>query len=218
MPTSEVNTNQEPLRDGGLGGGDDTYEEALAAFAARHLLQPGEAGVVQAFHAVRNMPYFSGPDRSPLTALRAGRGACTAKHVILRDLLRQMGMIADVEMVECDFAAAIPVSGTMPEALASMARAGGVRDFHCWVRLGVGDHAQRLDATWPDLLAGYGFPVNDDWTGQGDTRPAAPGLVRAREEDVLASKVELLAGLTAEEAEARRAFLGMLSRWLEQIT
>ena len=79
------------------------YAEALAAFGARHLAGEGSAALVQAFHAVRNLPYFSGPDRSALAALRTGRGACTAKHVLLRDLLRGLGTPAVVEIVEGDY-------------------------------------------------------------------------------------------------------------------
>jgi hypothetical protein len=90
------------------------YQAERAAFKARHVSDPGIAGAVQAFHAVRNLPYFSGPDRTPLAALRNGRGACTAKHMLLRDLLRDLGYRADVELVDCDFAAAVPLVPAMP--------------------------------------------------------------------------------------------------------
>lgn len=189
------------------------YAAALAGFAAS-----AGPGVVAAFHAVRAMPYRSGNDRTPLTALRTGRGACTAKHIVLRDLLRARGLRADVELVECDFAAAVPPHPSMPDALRRVAIAGGVRDIHCWVRLHGDADDLCLDATWPDAVAPFGFPVNADWRGQGDTRLAVTGgVVRAAPEDVLASKAALLAGFTAQERQVRLAFLADLSAWLERL-
>ena len=193
------------------------YDSERAAFRARHVSGSGIAGVVQAFHAVRNMPYFSGPDRTPLAALHNGRGACTAKHLILRDLLRDLGYDAQVELVACDFAAAVPLVPGMPEALRGFVQDAGVRDMHCWVRLHLDGQGLLLDATWPDSLAAQGFAVNADWAGAGDTRPAAPGERRDAPEDVLARKAELLAELAPEEIQRRRAFLEVLSAWLEDM-
>lgn len=189
----------------------------LAHFAATSMRGQGWSGAVEAYHAVRAMPYFSGSDRTPLQALRTGRGACTARHIILRDLLRGLGVPAEVEMVECDFAAAVPAHPTMPKALRATCETGGIRDVHCWVRAWNGDVSVVMDATWPDDLARYGFAVNTGWDGDADTRPAAQGTVRGAPEDVLAGKEALLAELTEEEASARRAFLAGLSEWLKDL-
>lgn len=199
----------------------EAYRDALAAFHARHVTAKGREGAVQAFHSVRNLPYFSGPDRTPLAALQSGRGACTAKHIVLRDLLRGLGYAAEVELVACDFAAAVPCVPSMPAALrafvqAGGAQAGGVQDIHCWVRVVMDGDSLLLDATWPDSLAPYGFAVNTAWNGVGETRPvAAGGIVRATVEDVLASKAALLAQLPQHEADRRKQFLAALSEWLE---
>lgn len=213
MPTSEPRT-AEPR----AVLADPAYVAALAAFAARHVSRAGLAGAVQAFHAVRALPYFSGADRTPLAALRAGRGACTAKHLVLRDLLRLIGLHADVALVECDFAAGVPAHATMPPDLRAQAGTGGVRDMHCWVHLHHDGAPLRLDATWPDALGAFGFPVNSDWAGTGDTRPAAEGgVVRAVCENILERKAELLAELSAAETARRGAFLKGLSGWLDTI-
>ncbi len=100
MPTSETS-------DAGTGAGT-AYAAALDAFLAAHVSAPEMAGIVQAYRAVQAIPYFSGPDRTPLAALRDGRGACTAKHLVLRDALRRIGVRAEVEIVEGDFASGIP--------------------------------------------------------------------------------------------------------------
>lgn len=194
----------------------DDYAEARAAFLAERVPAAGRAGAVQAFHAVRNLAYFSGPDRTPLAALRSGRGACTAKHILLRDLLRDLGLEAEVELVDCDFAAALPQHADMPADLRAAIGAGGVRDVHCWVRLRDGAKSLRLDATWPDALGRYGFALNDRWDGASDTEPAAPGAVSlGTADDVIARKEALLARLGPGEAAARKAFLARLSGWMQ---
>lgn len=193
------------------------YPAALADFARRHAL--GQGDVVRTYHAVRAMPYRSGPDRTPLTALRDDRGACTARHIVLRDLLRAQGVAAAVELVEGDFAAGFTPTPAMPDALADMVRAGGVRDMHCRVRIGEGAEARRLDATWPDAMRGRGVRVNDGWDGASDTIEAVPGaVVRSDAEDVIGEKERLLAELTPAEATRRGTFLRLLSDWLERET
>jgi hypothetical protein len=195
-----------------------TYEEALDAFLATHALLPGMEGVVQLYRAVQSIPYFSGPDRTPLAALRDWRGACTAKHLVLRDALRRMGVAALVEIVEGDFASGIPEHETMPEGLKLMLRQGDVTDFHCRVRLTGDDAGQALDATWPQSLLPWGFPADTDWTGQGDTRQAlAKVTVRASTDDVLEEKARLLAGLPDQARQRRLEFLALLSGWLSSL-
>lgn len=197
---------------------DADYSDALDRFLAAHVPARGQGGILQSYAAVRQMPYFSGSDRTPMAALRSGRGACTAKHIILRDALRRIGAQAEVEIVEGDFAAAIPLHPTQAPALQAMIRQGGVTDFHCRVRLIGTDGDQRLDATWPDALSDYGFAVNRGWTGTGDTAQAiAHVVVRSRDEDVLGTKARLLAGLEAGAARRRLEFLRLLSGWLAEI-
>ncbi len=196
---------------------DPVYVASLDAFAARHVTRRGLNGAVQAYHAVRNMPYFSGPDRTPLAALQTGQGACTAKHLLLRDLLLRLAFDADVALVDCDFARGVPAHASMPDALRAVAGQGGVRDMHCWVRLRAAEPLL-LDATWPDALGRFGFPVNTGWTGAGDTRPAVEGgVVRGVSADVLQRKQELLAELSDQETVRRQTFLRNLSVWLANI-
>ena len=194
------------------------YPAELDRFFVENVPARGKAGVLQAYAAVRQLFYFSGPDRTPLAALRSGSGACTAKHIILRDLLRRVGMRADVEIVEGDFAAAIPLHSSQPDNLQEMIRQRGVTDFHCRVRLMLPEGDFRLDATWPDDLAAYGFAVNRTWTGESDTLQAIPdAVVRSSDEDVLGAKARLLTDLGDEAKRRRLEFLRLLSGWIAQI-
>lgn len=208
MPTSKVMV-------AGNAPSMNAYGAALDAFLATHVTLDGGAGVVQAYAAVQSMPYHSGNDRTPLAALLSGRGACTAKHLVLRDVLRRVGCAAEVEIVEGDFASGIPVHPTMSAELQAMVRDRGITDFHCRVRLGASGEGPALDATWPPALAKWGFPVEAGWSGTGDTLQAiADVTVRARDEDVLGTKARLLAALSEEDSARRLKFLGLLSAWL----
>ena len=187
------------------------YDLALEAFMASN----GVRDVPGIYHAVRKLAYFSSADRSPEAVMRDGRGACTAKHILLRDLLRRNGEMAEVELVQGDFAAGMPQVSSMPAALRDMIRAAGVPDFHCYVVLQGAEHEVRLDATWPDALAVHGFPVNAGWTGSGDTRLAiTPDGITRRAEDVIAAKAQLLSVLSVDQAAKRRLFLALLSDWI----
>lgn len=211
MPISDPNT--------ATGKGTDTapgtdYAVRLDAFLREHRAD----SVAQIFHAVRRLPYHSDGQRSPDAVMATGRGACTAKHILLRDLLRRRGEMAAVDIVGGDFAAGLPVSAGMPPILEAMIRNAGIADFHCYVVWRGPEGEVKLDATWHDALITHGFAVNHGWAGVGDTRLAiAPLGVKARDEDVLASKERLLAALTPDQAANRRAFLRHLSDWMARI-
>ena len=213
LPTSDTfaRTGAEPLP-------DPAYRAELDAFLASLGLAPGQADVVRTFHAVRNIAYYSSGNRTPEAVLRDKRGACTAKHILLRDLLRRQGEIADVEIVEGDFAASMPVVNSMPEALRSWILSGGIPDFHCYVVWRGPEREQILDATWHDALEPLGFPVNAAWRGEGDTVLAIqPRHVKARVEDVIGRKERLVSTLAREEAFNRKLFLELLSAWLAEL-
>ncbi len=200
MLTSETNT---------------AYDLALDAFRDSQSAQD----VAGLFHAVRKLSYFSDGERSPEAVMRNLRGACTAKHILLRDLLRRQGERADVELVAGDFAGGIPEVASMSASLRAMIRAGDVRDFHCFVVWQSPHRKMRLDATWPDALGAYGFGVNADWAGKGHTRLAiTPVDIPVRAEDVIAAKHRLLAGLTTDHAEKRLLFLKLLSDWIATVS
>lgn len=191
-----------------------SYGAQLDAFLDR----TGAQSVPEIFHAVRRLTYHSSGNRDPATVMALRRGACTAKHILLRDLLRRRGETADVEVVGGDFAAGLPVSPTMPEALAAMIRAAGISDAHCYVVWRGPERALRLDATWHDTLIAHGFAVNADWDGTGDTRLALePEGVKAREEDVIATKARLLSQLSPDQMANRKVFLHHLSAWMETL-
>lgn len=192
-----------------------SYRQQLDAFLARHAGGAVRPSVPAIYHAVRNLAYASDGNRNPEIVMKTKRGACTGKHILLRDLLRHAGERADVEFAEGDFAAGMPVAASMPEELSRWIRSGGIRDFHCYVVWYDGEREVKLDATWPDGLATLGFPVNAGWDGAGDTRIALnPDGLKARAENVIEHKARLVATLSQEQKEDRRSFLELLTKWM----
>ncbi len=191
------------------------YEIALDEFMASH----DASDVPGIYHAVRQLAYFSDGERSPEAVIRTGRGACTAKHILLRDLLRRFGETADVELAAGDFAAAVPASASMPATLRNMIREKGIPDYHCYVVWQTEGNEIWLDATWPDALDAHGFPVNADWTGDDHTILAIwPNGVTRRAEDVITAKAQLLGSLSADQAATRQLFLKLLSDWIATVS
>jgi hypothetical protein len=196
----------------GRSGANAAYGYELEAFLESHA---GGRTVPEIFDAVRNLAYASDGGRNPEALMRTGKGACTAKHLLLRDLLRHVGETADVELVEGDFAAGLPAHASMSGDLKRWIASGGITDFHCYVVWRKNGRDVTLDATWPDTLIPFGFAVNGDWDGASDTKVALkPVAVRARPEEVAAKKEELLATLTEKQRKDRRAFLEILTDWM----
>lgn len=193
-----------------------SYTRQLDDFLDRHAR--AETAIVPAiYHAVRNLTYASDGNRAPEAVIETGKGSCTGKHLLLRDLLRHAGETADVEFIEGDFAASMPVVATMPDELKAWVSSGGISDFHCYVVWQGGEREVKLDATWPNRLAPLGYQVNAQWDGTGDTRIAiADGIVRGRAEDVLERKAALLGTLTEKQIRDRLRFLKLLTEWMPQ--
>lgn len=170
--------------------------------------------VAEAFHAVRRMTYASTGSRDPVDLVRTGRGACTAKHLLLCQLLHGMDVPARVLTVSGSFGADLPAASGMPEALKAMIGEGGVPDFHNVVEAEVGSETVMLDATWHDAMAAVGFPVNSDWQGRGSTRLAVRGaVVDGGAANPVDGKAALIAAMPAQERERRRRFLDLITQY-----
>lgn len=167
------------------------------------------------YHAVRNIPYGSVGERDPVRIIANNLGSCSGKHILLRDLLRETGREAQVITMFTYFNRGIPSHPSMPETLRALIDGPDVCDFHHYV-YARGEHGWvKLDATWHDALMPYGFPVNHDWKGQGDTLLAATPIREYEAvENLAAWKTELLQQLTREQQELRTHFFRQLAAWM----
>ena len=179
------------------------------------LLRAGSTNVPDVYHAVRKIPYGSTGERNPVKVIANNLGSCSGKHILLRDLLREMGREAEVITMFTHFNRGIPSHPAMPAELRAMIAGREVCDFHHYVRVRMGEGWHKLDATWHDALISYGFPVNRDWNGESDTVLAAtPIREYPAVEDLIAWKEQLITELTPEQRDLRAKFFTTLTEWM----
>ena len=178
-------------------------------------LTAGSTNITDVYHAVRKIPYGSTGERDPLKVIANNLGSCSGKHVLLRDLLREVGWEAEVITMFTHFNRGIRSHPAMPAELRAMIDGQDICDFHHYVRVRMREGWRKLDATWHDALIPYGFPVNRDWKGQSDTVLAAtPIREYPSVEDLIAWKQQLLAQLTPQERDLRANFFRCLTEWM----
>jgi hypothetical protein len=190
-------------------------ESSYRSFLRQRLQEGAPATLTAIYHAVRRIPYGSTGERDPVKIIASNLGSCSGKHILLRDLLRETGREAEVITMFTHFNRGIPSHPSMPGDLRAMVEGGPIGDFHHYVRVRTGRRWTRLDATWHDALVPYGFPVNRDWSGHGNTMLAArPIREYPAVEDLAAWKVQLLTELDPEERELRARFFRRLTEWM----
>lgn len=187
-----------------------TYDTFL-----REQIRSGANSIADIYHAVRRIPYGSTGERDPVKVIANNLGSCSGKHILLRNLLRDTGRQAEVITMFTYFNQAIPSHPDMPPDLRAMIEGEAIPDFHHYVRAQAGNGWLKLDATWHDALIPYGFAVNKDWNGRGDTVLAAtPVHEYPAVEDLAAWKTELLTRLTPTQRKRREAFFRRLTEWM----
>jgi hypothetical protein len=188
---------------------------SYTSFLSQHVEAGSSAALSDAYHAVRRIPYGSTGERDPVKIIANNLGSCSGKHILLRDVLREMGRQAEIITMFTHFNRGIPSHPAMPPDLRAMVEGEDVCDFHHYVRVRTGRRWTKLDATWHDALIRYGFAVNCDWRGHGNTTLAATPI---REyppvEDLAAWKVQLLTKLNPEQRELRARFFRRLTEWM----
>lgn len=192
----------------------NTYEEFLEHVAS----QTGGSGdeIARIYHQVRRIPYGAAGQRDPRGVYERNVGSCSGKHILLRDLLRRAGHEAEIVTMFTHFNKGVPDHPALPEEVRRLAREDEIPDFHHYVR--VRDRQGqwlKLDATWHDALIAYGFPVNQNWRGNGDTVLAAEPLHEyPAAEDLAVFKKQLVDQLPEEDAAKRRHFFKLLGDWI----
>ena len=185
----------------------------------QNIRNDGPRRLTQLYHAVRNIPYGSTGVRDPVKVIENNVGSCSCKHILLGDLLRAENVPAEIITIFTYFNKGVPVHESYPKELARMIRDEEVCDFHHFVRAQANGRWIRLDATWHDTVASYGFPVNRDWDGTGDTVLAAKPIRSYPDvPDVAALKEDLIASLSSEERDRRARFFQLLTRWIDSVS
>ena len=192
---------------------NDPYRAFLESIAPG-----GTPDLVPVYHAVRDIPYDAVGQRDPRAVLANRIGSCSGKHLLLSDLLRAIGHETQLVTIFTHFNELVPDHASYTEELRDLVRHARVPDFHHFVRARRDGGWVQLDATWHGRLAAYGFPVNDGWTGQGDTKLAARPLREyPPSDDLIALKERLLAELTPKERALRARFFALLADWMASL-
>lgn len=194
------------------------YERVLSNIL-RELYTGNGMDLTAPYHFVRRIPYGSTGQRDPLIVYETNQGSCSGKHILLRDLLRAVGLEANIITILTHFNKRIPIHESMPGQLIDIIANEEVPDYHHFVRTkDTAGHLVDLDATWHDRLIAYGFPVNMRWDGFGDTELAGQPIQEFPiHEDIPNQKVQLLRQLSGKELQLREDFLTLLSDWFATI-
>jgi hypothetical protein len=189
--------------------------KATYSIFLKERVRAASTNVADIYHAVRKIPYGSTGQRDPVKVIANNLGSCSGKHILLRDLLREVGWEAEITTMFTHFNRGVPSHPAMPADLRAMIDGEDVCDFHHYVRVRIREGWHKLDATWHDALISYGFPVNRDWEGHSDTVLAAtPIREYPAVEDLVAWKEQLLTQLTPEQREFRAKFFTRLTEWM----
>ena len=171
--------------------------------------------LVSLYHAVRNIPYGSTGVRDPVEVIEKNLGSCSGKHLLLRDLLRAEGFDAEIITMFTYFNRGMPVHDSFPSELRRLCIEANIPDYHHYVRVRRNGDWLKLDATWHDRLAAYGFPVNDAWNGEGNTTLAADPIEEyPNVEDLIGKKKRLIRSLSPEDREKRARFFHLVTEWI----
>lgn len=177
-----------------------------------------EPDIAEIFHGVRRLPYHSSGDRSLMGILKSKRGSCSSKHILLAALLNSVGVRAQVELVQGDFATPLRAARGIPVSFVEAARSG-VRDIHNVVRAWLNGRPTVLDATWHDDVKPHRFRVNDAWEGEGDTEIAVDvESFLGPAADVAAAKAHIISSWPNAEQARRRAFLEQINEWVAALS
>lgn len=191
-----------------------TYPDFLqTVIADKRLLS-----LAQIYHHVRNIPYGSNGNRDPRVVYESNVGSCSGKHILLRDLLRQAGYRTEIITMFTYFNESTPVHDSFPDELKALSAQERVPDFHHYVRVFEKGSWSILDATWHDAVISFGFPVNNVWYGQGNTRLASvPEKEYPNDEDIIGLKKRLIASLPPAQQDIRSRYFKLVTAWIGEI-
>ncbi len=171
---------------------------------------------IRVFEQVRDLPYTYPASRDPAEVLRLGRGSCSGKHYVLGELYRRMKL--PVRHMVCRHRFNESPIG-FPENLQAMLRKNEIVDLHDYLQVQIDGRWIDVDATWPQHLREFGFPVNEDWDG---LRPMVLSVVPedqlVAEGDPERFKEELLSKLIPRQRLLRKQFLEALSLWVDELS
>lgn len=175
----------------------------------------GTLGPREAFRLVRDLPYRRTPALTPEAVVAAWCGTCTAKHVLLKQLLGEMGIPSRLIMAGHLFSR--ETAPFLPPEVLAHVDGGPVPDVHTYLEVLDGRLPRPVDATWPLGLRAWGFPANPSWEGPMALAcvPLETGAV-PEGCDVSSFKEAWIVRWVGRERPRREALLQALRTWLDR--
>jgi hypothetical protein len=168
------------------------------------------------FEHVRDIPYYFPAARDPREVLASGRGSCSGKHYLLGDMFRLLGTEARHIICTHRFNESLIV---FPDAMQEMLRKNEIIDMHDYLQISLDGRWVDVDATWPQGLREFGFPVNENWDGASPMLlSVVPDDLTVAERDPEALKEAMLSKLPPRQRTLRKQFLAALSNWVYELS
>ena len=173
---------------------------------------------VAIFEKIREIPYALVPglidaERGPAGLLTLMKGSCSPRHFLLGSMFERLAL--PVRYVTIPFSWNIPALLYPPEVRALTLNTP--LECHVACRAFIGEKWILIDATWPLCLKPHGFPVNETWDGESDTKPAVPAsreIVHQSAEKCVDYQKKEQESLGAEERLKMTQLYGALNKWL----
>jgi hypothetical protein len=167
---------------------------------------------VTIFEKVRDIPYAVVPEinnaQHYVRMLTIGKGSCTPKHFLLRDLYEKLEL--PVLYVVYPFRWS-DLEVDYPSWLRKLAEAVPT-SYHLACKVEIGGNLVLVDATVDRPLRRLGLPVNDNWDGAGDmVLPVTP----VGEEQVYHPSE--VGDYQAGYDEASLHFFSQMNAWLDRV-
>jgi hypothetical protein len=167
---------------------------------------------VTIFEKVRDIPYAVVPEinnaQHYVRMLTIGKGSCTPKHFLLRDLYEKLEL--PVLYVVYPFRWS-DLEVDYPSWLRKLAEAVPT-SYHLACKVEIGGNLVLVDATVDSPLRRLGLPVNDNWDGAGDmVLPVTP----VGEEQVYHPSE--VGDYQAGYDEASLHFFSQMNAWLDRV-
>ncbi len=112
------------------------------------------------FRLVRDMPYRRPSDGRPGTLVEEWCGTCSGKHVLLQQLLYEIGVSS--RLMIATYRYSWQAAGAPPPELAAILDAGPVPDVHNFLEVQGDAGWLPVDATWPETTKELGFAFNQE--------------------------------------------------------
>lgn len=169
--------------------------------------------IIALFETIRDIPYGYIGSRNPLHVLKAGKGTCSGKHLLLGYLYQAIGIEVQYMMCLTKFNF---LKHLFPDELRILLEEKDIYDYHNFLRIYINRWVD-IDITFDLPLKAYGFSVNHDWDCMSDCEIALPPIEVCQVAELIKEKEQALNTFSEDQQRARNIFIKKMSEWMGEI-